>query len=141
MKFLLDTNVISEVRKGPRCDHNVSNWYSRVEESQLFVSVLTIGEIRRGVERKRRRDPDQARVLTAWLEEVMRRFSTRILTVDAKVADAWGKLYASRPVPVVDGILIATAMVHDLTLATWNVSDVSGLGVQVSNPFMRGQNL
>ncbi len=133
----MDTNVISEVRKGPRCDPNVSNWYAGLEESQIYLSVLTIGEIRRGVELKRRRDRNQARVLDDWLGEVMKRFSTRILTVDAQVADKWGQLYAIRPVPVVDGILAATAMLHDLTLVTRNVSDVSGLGVQILNPFRR----
>ena len=135
MRFLLDTNVISEVRKGLRCDPNVSKWYGGLRESQLYLSVLTIGEIRRGVELKRRRDVPQAKALDAWLEEVMERFATRILTVDAQVADTWGQLYAIRPVPVVDGILAATAMVHDLTLVTRNVSDVFGLGVQVLNPF------
>ena len=141
MRFLLDTNVISEVRKGPRCDPNVSNWYAGLEESQIYLSVLTIGEIRKGVELKRRRDLHQARVLDDWLGEVMQRFSTRILTVDAQVADTWGQFYAIRPVPVVDGILAATAMVHDLTLVTRNVSDVSGLGVQVLNPFDGDQTL
>ena len=135
MRFLLDTNVISEVRKGLRCDPNVSKWYAGLEESQLYLSVLTIGEIRRGIELKGRRDVPQAKALDAWLEEVMERFSTRILTVDARVADTWGQLYAIRPVPVVDGILAATAMVHDLTLVTRNVSDVAGLGVQTLNPF------
>ena len=112
-----------------------------MEESQLFLSVLSIGEIRRGVELIRHRDLKQARVLDTWLEEVMKRFSTRILTVDAQVADKWGQFYAIRPVPVVDGILAATAKVHDLTLVTRNVSDVSGLGVQVLNPFRRDQDL
>ena len=141
MRFLLDTNVISEVRKGPRCDPNVSKWYAGLEESQLYLSVLTIAEIRRGVELIQRRDPNQAKVLDDWLGEVMKWFATRILTVDAQVADAWGKLSAIRPVPVVDGVLAATAMVHDLTLVTRNVSDVSGLGVQVLNPFDEAQTL
>lgn len=141
MRFLLDTNVISEVRKGPRCDPNVSSWYSGVEESQIHLSALTIGEIRRGIELIQRHDVEQAKVLNSWLEEVMNRFSARILAVDAQVADTWGKLSAIRPVPVTDGILAATAMVHDLTLVTRNVSDVAGLGVQVLNPFLRDQNL
>lgn len=137
MRFLLDTNVISEARKGPRCDPNVSNWYSGVEESQLYVSALTIGEIRRGIELIRRHDVEQAKVLYSWLEKVMQRFSARILAVDARVADTWGKLSAIRPVPVVDGILAATAVVHDLTLVTRNESDVAELGVQVLNPFRK----
>ena len=80
--FLLDTNIISEVRKGQRSDPNVSNWYAGVSESQLFISSLTIGEIRRGIElARRRRDVAQARVLETWLQTVIQRFSGRILTV------------------------------------------------------------
>ena len=134
--FLLDTNVVSEVRKGRRSDPSVSNWYTGVGESQLFISTLTIGEIRRGIELVRQRgDIDQAETLEAWLRTVIEGFSGRILGVDAQVADTWGRISASRPVPVVDGLLAATAEVHDMTLVTRNVSDVEGLGVQVFNPF------
>ena len=134
--FLLDTNVISEVRKGGRSDPNVSNWYAGVGESQLFISSLTIGEIRSGIELARRRgDIDQAETLEAWLRTVIEGFSGRILGVDAQVADTWGRISASRPVPVVDGLLAATAVVHDMTLVTRNVSDVEGLGVRVLDPF------
>ncbi len=134
--FLLDTNVVSEVRKGTRSDLNVSEWYSSVGESQLFISTLTIGEIRKGIELTRsRRDLNQADVLQGWLQTVIQRFSGRILTVDAQVADTWGQMSAIRPIPVVDGLLAATAMVHDMTLVTRNVSDVDGLGVRLLNPF------
>ena len=134
--FLLDTNVISEIRKGRRSDSHVSNWYTGVDEPQLFISSLTIGEIRKGIElARRRRDFAQANTLEAWLQTVMQRYSGRILTVDAEVADTWGQISAIRPVFVIDGLLAATAMVHDMTLVTRNVSDVSGLGVQVLNPF------
>ena len=133
--FLLDTNVISEVRKGRRSDPNVSNWYTGVGESQLYISSLTIGEIRKGIELARRRDVDQAETLEAWLHTVVEEFSGRVLTVDAQVADTWGRMSAIRPVPVVDALLAATARVHDLTLVTRNVSDVEGLGVKVLNPF------
>ena len=134
--FLLDTNVVSEVRKGRRSDPSVSNWYTGVGESQLFISSLTIGEIRRGIELVRRRgDIEQAEALETWLQTVVEGFSGRILSVDADVADTWGRMSALRPVPVVDGLLAATAEVHDMTLVTRNVSDVEGLGVQVFNPF------
>ena len=134
--FLLDTNVVSEVRKGRRSDPSVSNWYTGVGESQLFISSLTIGEIRRGIELARRRgDIDQAETLEAWLRTVIEGFSGRILGVDAQVADTWGRISASRPVPVVDGLLAATAVVHAMTLVTRNVSDVEGLGVRVLDPF------
>ena len=139
--FLLDTNVVSEVRKGRRSDPNVSNWYAGVIESQLFISSLTIGEIRKGIElARRRRDVDQAEALEAWLQTVIQRFSGRILTVDTEEADTWGQISAIRPVPVVDGLLAATAMAHDMTLVTRNVSDVKGLGVRVLDPFSGSDN-
>ena len=134
--FLLDTNVVSEVRKGRRSDPSVSSWYTGVGESQLFISSLTIGEIRRGIELARRRgDVDQAKTLETWLQTVVEEFSGRILSVDAQVADTWGRISAPRPVPVVDGLLAATAVVHDMTLVTRNVSDVEGLGARVLDPF------
>ena len=139
--FLLDTNIVSEVRKGRRSDPNVSNWYAGVGESQLFISSLTIGEIRRGIElARRRRDVDQAEALEMWLQTVIQRFSGRILTVDTEEADTWGQLSAIRPVPVIDGLLAATAMAHDMTLVTRNVSDVEGLGVRVLDPFSGSDN-
>ena len=134
--FLLDTNVISEVRKGRRSDANVSNWYTGVGESQLYISSLTIGEIRKGIELARQRhNVNQAEALETWLHTVVEEFSGRVLTVDAQVADTWGRISAIRPVPVVDALLAATARVHDLTLVTRNVSDVEGLGARVLNPF------
>ena len=139
--FLLDTNIISEVRKGQRSDPSVSNWYAGVSESQLFISSLTIGEIRKGIElARRRRDVDQAEALETWLQAVIQRFSGRILTVDTEEADTWGQISAIRPVPVVDGLLAATAMAHDMTLVTRNVSDVKGLGVRVLDPFSGSDN-
>ncbi len=134
--FLLDTNVVSEIRKGQRADSDVFNWYAGIDESHLFISSLTIGEIRKGIELARRRgNLEQAQGLEAWLQTVILGFSGRVLTVDAKVADTWGQLSAVRPVSVVDGLLAATAMVHNMTLVTRNVSDVEGLGASVLNPF------
>ena len=139
--FLLDTNIISEVRKGQRSAPNVTDWYAGVSESQLFISSLTIGEIRRGIElARRRRDVDQAEALETWLQTVIQRFSGRILTVDTEEADTWGQISVIRPVPVIDGLLAATAMAHDMTLVTRNVSDVEGLGVRVLDPFSGSDN-
>ena len=139
--FLLDTNIISEVRKGQRSDPNVTDWYAGVSESQLFISSLTIGEICRGIELARRRhDVDQAEALETWLRAVIQRFSGRILAVDTEEADTWGRISAIRPVPVVDGLLAATAIAHDMTLVTRNVSDVEGLGVRVLDPFRGNDN-
>ncbi len=104
-------------------------------ESDLFLSVLVTGEIRKGIERARPRDSRKAAALERWLREVERTFSDRILPVDAGVADIWGRMSAIRPIPAIDGLLAATANRFDLTLATRNVSDVDGLGASVLNPF------
>ena len=136
--FLIDTNVISELRKGERCDARVAAWYADLEDSDLFLSVLVTGEIRKGIELARPRDSQQAVALERWLQEVERSFRDRILPVDAQVADTWGTMSAIRPIPVIDGLLAATAKAHALTLATRNASDVEGLGAAVLNPFEEG---
>ena len=133
--FLLDTNVISEVRKGARCNAALAAWYAGVPDGDLFISVLVCGEIRRGVERVRPRDPRQAEALERWLEDLIESYADRVLPVDDRVAEAWGRLGAVRPIPVIDALLAATAHVHDMTLVTRNASDVDGLGVAVLNPF------
>lgn len=133
--FLIDTNVISELRKGNRCDARVAAWYAAVEETDLFLSVLVTGEIRKGIELARTRDSEQAVALERWLREVERSFGERILPVDGLVADVWGAMSAIRPIPVVDGLLAATAKTHGLTLVTRNASDVQGLDAAVLNPF------
>ena len=140
MTYLLDTNVISELRKGDRCDANVAAWYAGVEETDIFLSVLVLGELRRGIERIRRRDPQQTIVLERWLEETALRFAGRIVPVDDMIAELWGRTYYVRNVPVVDGLLAATAIAHDMTLVTRNVSDVEGLGVRVLDPFSGNDN-
>ena len=134
--FLIDTNVISEVRKGDRCDVRVAEWFSRVPETELMISVLTLGEIRKGIEMARnRRDSRQADVLEHWLRTISVRFAHRLFPIDERVADAWGRMYRLRNISAVDGLLAATAAVHDLTLVTRNSADVGGLGVSVLNPF------
>ncbi|MFN7594384.1 MAG: type II toxin-antitoxin system VapC family toxin [bacterium] len=135
MTWLVDTNIISEVRKGSRCHLAVAAWWSRVEDRDVFLSTLTIGEIRRGVEAVRTRDLDKARAFEAWLQAIMQAFGPRILGIDAAVAESWGRISAIRSVPVVDALLAATASVHGLILVTRNATDVAGLGVRVLNPF------
>lgn len=137
MKYLLDTNIISEVRKGAKCDPNVAAWYDAIDDGDIFLSVLVLGEIRKGVERARPSDPIQARALEKWLTTVAESFSERILTVDQAVADEWGRMGAKRPVSTVDALLAATAKVHGMTFATRNVSDVADLGADFVNPFER----
>ena len=135
MSFLIDTNIISEVRKGDRGDPGVAAWWTRVAEDDLWLSALVLGEIRKSVERARRRDPRKAEALEAWLGGVETGFGDRVLPVDIAVASEWGRMTAIRPVPVVDALLAATAKAHGLTLVTRNAADVTGLGVDVLNPF------
>lgn len=137
MSYLLDTNVLSELRKGTRCDHGVSEWFAKVAEDELYLSVLVLGEVRRGIERLRHRDPAQASALEGWLRTVSSAFVERILPVDRLVAETWGAMGAARPLPTVDGLLAATAKVHGLTLVTRNTTDVEGTGASVLNPWSR----
>lgn len=139
MSFLIDTNVISEVRKGARCDPGVSSWYKEIADEDLFLSTLVLGEIRKGVEHARPRDPDKAEALERWLSAVVAAFGDRVLHIDNAVADRWGRMVAVRPIPVIDGLLAATAATHGLTLVTRNSRDVAGLGAQVLNPFKAGE--
>jgi predicted nucleic acid-binding protein len=140
VSYLIDTNVISEVRKGKRCDKHVSAWYASIADDDLFLSTLVLGEIRKGVELARRRDAAKAVALERWLQEVETTFGGRVLGIDNAVSDQWGRMCAIRPVPVIDGLLAATALVNGLTLATRNERDVAGLGATVLNPFKNALN-
>jgi toxin FitB len=133
--FLIDTNVLSELRKGARADVNVQRWFEGIDETLIYLSVLVTGEIRRGIEAIRKRDPRAASALERWLDNMMEAHSDRVLPVDAATADAWGRLDARGSLPVVDGLLAATALVRDLTLVTRNVKDVVRTGVDVCDPF------
>jgi predicted nucleic acid-binding protein len=133
--YLIDTNVISELRKGERADPNAAAWFAALADEEIFLSVLTLGEIRRGIESVRRRDPDGAAALDRWLASLAERHADRVLPVDRSVAEEWGRLGVPDPVPVVDGLLAATARVAGITLATRNVADIERTGVDCVNPF------
>jgi predicted nucleic acid-binding protein len=135
VSYLLDTNIISEVRKGDRCNRQVAAWYASVADDGLFLSTLVLGEIRKGVELARPRDPAKAALLDHWLSQVEAAFGERVLRVDNSVSDLWGRMSAMRPIPVIDGLLAATAVVNGLTLVTRNDRDIAGLGAAVLNPF------
>lgn len=135
MTYLIDTNVISEVRKGARCDARVAAWYASISDDALFLSTLVLGEIRKGIELARPRDAAKAADLERWLRDVEAAFGARVLGIDNAVADQWGRMSAIRSVPVIDGLLAATALVNGLTLVTRNDRDVAGLGAAVLNPF------
>ncbi len=133
--ILLDTNVVSELRKGDRADTNVRAWLSSTDSDALFLSVLVVGELRRGIELVRRRDSASATALDRWLTSVVRDYDDRILEVTADVAEAWAHMNVPDPLPVIDSLLAATAHVHGLTVATRNTKDIARTGVPVINPF------
>jgi predicted nucleic acid-binding protein len=135
LSYLLDTNVIAELRKEARADAHVTAWFADLADEEIFLSVLTIGEIRRGIESVRRRDPDSAATLDRWLSSLSEAHGDRILPIDDVIAGEWGRMNVPDPLPVVDGLLAATARVLGLTLATRNVADVEGTGVELCNPF------
>ena len=133
--FLLDTNVISELVR-PRPDANVTRWIRSTDEELLHLSVLTIGEIRKGIVAIQ--DASRRITLETWLDgDLVVRFANRILSIDRHVADRWGRLSAPGEfvIPVIDGLLAATALHHNQTLVTRNTKDVARTGVPVFNPW------
>ncbi len=134
MSYLVDTNVISELRKGDRAVPAVRAWVETVADEEIFLSVLTVGEMRQGVERIRRRDPTAALALDGWLTLVVEMHRDRLLLIDGPVAEEWGRMGAPNPLPVIDGLLAATARVVGLTVATRNVGDFERTGVDFVNP-------
>lgn len=135
MSLLLDTNVVSELRKGTRANARVREWFAGVADDEIHLSVLVVGELRRGIERIRRRDPRQALALERWLGRLVSEHAPRILAVDGRVAEEWGRLTALRPGSVVDTLMAATARVHGLVLVTRNTRDIAWTGVPHLDPF------
>lgn len=135
MSYLIDTNVMSELRKR-QANANLVAWMQARPRESLYLSVLSLGEIRKGIEGVA--DAAFRQTLTDWLEvDLPKYFLGRLLGVDAQIVDRWGRLQASagRTLPVVDAMLAATALQHDLTLVTRNVKDFEGLGVPLDNPW------
>lgn len=132
--FLLDTNVISELRK-PRPDPNVLSWTSALPAGSAYLSVITVGEIARGIAQRRRDNPPHADALEAWLDRLLSEYGDRVLPIDASIAKRWGLLVAAQPQFAVDMLLAATALNHGLTVATRNEDHIRPSGVAVVNPF------
>jgi len=132
--FLLDTNVVSELRK-PRGAPQVAAWFRSVASEDLYLSVVVIAELRQGIERLRRYDATQALGLEAWLTRVKDAFGERILPVTVSIAEEWGRMNVPDPLPILDGLLVATARLHGLTLVTRDVSDLQRRGLPVLNPW------
>ena len=136
--YLIDTNVISEGRKGARANAGVRDFFKRVASNQppVFLSVVTVGELRRGVELIRHRgDVAQANRLEKWLQLLLRHYEDYILDVDADVAQLWGRLRVPHYENALDKLIAATALIHNLTVVTRNHDDFSKTGVRVLNPF------
>ena len=135
MSYLLDSNVVSELRKRARADSRVRAWFAGVDDAELFLSVLTLGEIRRGIDSIQRRDRPRALALNRWFHGLVTGYEARVLLVDHRVAEEWGRMNAVVTLPVIDSLLAATARVHGLTLVTRNTRDVARTGVAYLNPF------
>lgn len=135
MSFLLDTNIVSELRKRDRADPSVVSWFRQNRQEDLYLSVLTLGELRRGVERIRRKDPASADALGSWLMRTLDEFSDRIIAIDRGIAERWGRLGVPDPIPVVDGLIAATALEKDLVVVTGDDKHFSRIGVRHLNPF------
>ncbi len=133
--FLIDTNVISEIRKGPCADAGAIQ-FLRNPEHEIFIPAQVIGELKRGVENVlRKRDVAQAKWLQGWFEAVLQQFSSRILAFDADCALVWGRLAGPGEQNLIDKQIAAIALIYDLTVVTRNTSDFAGTGVRLLNPF------
>jgi predicted nucleic acid-binding protein len=135
--FLVDTNVISEARKGVKANLGVKKFFKETEADDLYLSAQTIGEIRRGLENIRHRgDLPQTRKLEKWLDLVVADFADKILTFDEECAQVCGRLMSPHPEHAIDKQIAAIALIHDLTIVTRNVDDFRGTGVAIKNPFL-----
>ena len=135
MKFLLDTNVISELRKRDRAHPNVARWVARTAVKDIGTSVVVLAEIRRGIEMKRRSDSNQADALDRWFRQMRTRLADRVLPIDEPIAEAWAIIGIPNPLPLIDGLLAATARIYGLTVVTRNVADIARTGVSFLDPF------
>jgi len=134
VSFLLDTNVISEARR-KRPDAQVAAWFRRTDPASLHISVLTLGEIAKGAARYAKRDPAQAAALEQWLDAARLNYADKIIAIDVEISETWGRLAAKRPLPVIDGLLAATALVRGMTLVTRNLEDIADTGVELLDPW------
>jgi len=134
MPYLLDTCIISELRK-PHCNPGVASWMTGIEPDEAFLSVITLGEIRKGIELLRPKDSKTAAALERWLDGLDNHYGERVLSVSAAVADRWGRISPAQPLSVSDGLIAATGLEHKLTVVTRNLADFQRSGVNTLNPF------
>ena len=135
MPYLLDTNILSELRRGIRCDPNVFKWAQSTQNDRHCISVLSLGEIRKGIEILRRKSPQQCPAFENWLFTLQTEYEADILPITDAISDQWGHMMAKQTRPVIDGLLAATALTYNLTVATRNVVDFENSGARVINPF------
>ena len=134
MSFLLDTKVLSETRRRA-ADANVLAWLGNADPGELYVSVLSIGEIKNGIEARRQSDARAAAALDHWLRGLETLFADRLVAIDVDIAETWGELAARTPLPVIDALIAATAKARGLTVVSRNVRDIARAGVDVVNPW------
>jgi toxin FitB len=134
LRYLLDTNALSEPKR-KRPDSKAAAWLRSVDQANLYVSVLSLGEIESGIARLARKDAHAAAAIDEWARDMRADFANRIMDVDLEIARVWGRISAQRSLPVVDALLAATAIVHRMTLVTRNVRDVADTGVTILNPW------
>jgi toxin FitB len=132
--YLLDTNVISETRK-KRPDSGVMAFLAAADSAGLFLSVLSLGELRKGVKARRKTDPTVGDLLGVWVDTIETQFADRLLWVDAATATVWGELSAGRSLPVIDTLIAATAIRHGMTLVTRNTVDFQSTGAPLIDPW------
>jgi len=133
--FLIDTNVISEIRKGDRANTAVSAWFGAHATESRFLSVLTLGEIRKGIEQIRAKDSGKAAAFEKWLLAILASYEGRILDIGLDEAEIWGRVSSKGKLPEVDGLIAATALAHGFSVVTRNVNDYKSSGVNVVNPW------
>jgi len=135
--YLIDTNVISEARKGSKANIGVRNFFAKVNPSDLYIAVQTIGELRRGVQSIRHRgDVNQAKQLEAWLDMVVSQYADRVLSFNIDCAQVWGALMSPHPHHAIDKQIAAIALIYDMKVVTRNIDDFLQTGVQLQNPFL-----
>ncbi len=135
MRYLLDTNFISELRKGDRANSGVQAWAMANDPGLCALSVVTLGEIRRGIEDNRRKDTQQALAIEQWLGAIRIKYDATILPISVEIADRWGRLMSATQLPSQDLLLAATALQHELTVITRNTADFEGSGARIHNPW------